>query len=373
MNILIAPDKFKGSLTAQQVSEIIATGLDVRFNTTQMPMADGGNGTLEVLIHLTQGHLVHLEVRDPLFRTIKAAYGITGDGKTAIIEMARASGLNLLHANERNPLCTSSYGTGELIRHALGQGVDEIVLAIGGSATNDAGLGMAVALGYQIEDDAGQNLKPIGEQLIRLHQIRMHNIHPQIARTRFVVLCDVDNPLFGKAGAAWVFGPQKGADTIAIHTLDAGLQQVAKVVAATLGKHINFPGAGAAGGLGGGAFAFLNAVVEPGFEYIAQRAGIDQAIPAADVVITGEGCLDAQTLSDKVVAGVSRRCLTAGRKCIAVVGKNTLTEGEAALLGLSRTFALVDQGLSEEAAIENAQNALKQIMNDQVIPWLVHN
>lgn len=370
MNILIASDKFKGSLTAQQVTEIIAASLGNKFNITQMPMADGGDGTLDVLIHLVQGRLVPAEVQDPLFRSIQAVYGITADGKTAIIEMARASGLNLLTSNERNPLYTSSFGTGQLIRHALDQGVEEIVLAIGGSATNDAGLGMAAALGYQFEDEAGQTLSPTGEQLIRLHKINIQNVHPGIVSTRFIVLCDVDNPLFGKQGAAWIFGPQKGADANAIRQLDAGLQQVEKVVATMLGKRMNFPGAGAAGGLGGGAYAFLGAVVEPGFGYISRRAGVDHYVQWADVVITGEGRLDAQTLSGKVVAGISKRCIVARKKCIAIVGKNTLSGDDLARLGLSEAFDLVSLGLSEEAAIANARNALVQLTREQVIPWL---
>jgi glycerate kinase len=333
-------------------------------------MADGGDGTLDVLIHLVQGRLVPAEVQDPLFRSIQAVYGITADGKTAIIEMARASGLNLLTSNERNPLYTSSFGTGQLIRHALDQGVEEIVLAIGGSATNDAGLGMAAALGYQFEDEAGQTLSPTGEQLIRLHKINIQNVHPGIVSTRFIVLCDVDNPLFGKQGAAWIFGPQKGADANAIRQLDAGLQQVEKVVATMLGKRMNFPGAGAAGGLGGGAYAFLGAVVEPGFGYISRRAGVDHYVQWADVVITGEGRLDAQTLSGKVVAGISKRCIVARKKCIAIVGKNTLSGDDLARLGLSEAFDLVSLGLSEEAAIANARNALVQLTREQVIPWL---
>jgi glycerate kinase len=370
MNILIAPDKFKGSLTAQEVASGIAKGLGTQFHTTQLPMADGGDGTLDILVHLTHGHLIQAQVLDPLSRPIQATYGITANGKTAIVEMARASGLQLLLASERNPLYTSSYGTGQLIRHALDQGVDEIVLAIGGSATNDAGLGMAAALGFQFEYASGASLHPTGENLVRLNGIKTHKIHPGISRTKFVVLTDVDNPLYGKQGAAWIFGPQKGADEQAINQLDNGLRQAEKVVAMALGKRFNFPGAGAAGGLGAGASAFLNAVVEPGFDYTARLAGLDHAIQKADVVITGEGHLDTQTLAGKVVAGISRKCKTAGKICIAVVGQNSLSGDEMARLGLSQTFSLVSTGISAEAAMADARNVLGNITNQQVLPWL---
>lgn len=370
MNILIAPDKFKGSLSAREVASEIANGLGAKFHTTQLPMADGGDGSLDILIHLTRGHLVQAQVQDPLLRPIQAAYGITADGKTAIVEMARASGLQLLLAGERNPLYTSSYGTGQLIRHALDQGVDEIVLAIGGSATNDAGLGMAAALGFQFEDISGKPLHPTGENLVRLHQIKTHEIHPGIAATKFVVLCDVDNPLHGEQGAARIFGPQKGADEQAINQLDNGLRQVEKVVTRVLGKQFNFPGAGAAGGLGAGASAFLNAVAEPGFDYIARRSGLDLAIQSADLVITGEGRLDTQTFSGKVVAGISRKCKTAGKVCIAVVGQNALNGDEIARLGLSQAFSLVNPGISAEAAMADVRNVLGHVINQQLLPWL---
>ncbi|HQQ98365.1 MAG TPA: glycerate kinase [Cyclobacteriaceae bacterium] len=370
MNILIAPDKFKGSLSAQEVANAIAKGLGAKFHTTQLPMADGGDGTLDILIHHTHGHLVQAQVHDPLFRPIQAAYGITGDGKTAIIEMARASGLELLRPNERNPLFTSSYGTGQLISDAIDHGVDEIVLAIGGSATNDAGLGMAAALGFQFEDVSGNSLHPSGQNLVKLNAIKTDKVNSGISRTKFVVLCDVDNPLYGEQGAARVFGPQKGADEQAIRQLDHGLRQVEMIVFAELGKRLDFPGAGAAGGLGAGASAFLNAVVEPGFDYIARRTGLDDAIQFADAVITGEGRLDTQTLSGKVVAGITRKCKTAGKACIAVVGQNTLNGDGLARLGLSQVFALVSQGISPETAMANTQNVLSGVIMQQVIPWL---
>jgi glycerate kinase len=371
MNILIAPDKFKGSLSAQQVAESISTGLGSGFRTKLLPMADGGDGTLEVMLHHTNGRLVEVQVQDPLFRPITSAYGITGDGKTAIIEMARASGLSLLAPDERNPMQTSSFGTGQLIRHALDQQVDEVVLAIGGSATNDAGTGMAAALGYKFEDASGKALRPTGEQLIRLHKVRTENVHPRVGSVRMVVLCDVDNPLHGKQGAAFVFGPQKGANPSSILLLDEGLKHVENVMRSELGKEINFPGAGAAGGMGAGAYGFLNAQIERGFDFIARFAGLDRELQNADIVITGEGHLDSQTLSGKVVAGISHRCNAAGKICIAVVGMNSLSEAGQVQLGLTRIFPLVRNGLSEAAAIANGQHEVRKLVETEVKDWLL--
>ncbi|MEQ1588006.1 MAG: glycerate kinase, partial [Cyclobacteriaceae bacterium] len=233
MTILIAPDKFKGSLSAKGVCEAVRTGLlklDPSLSIITVPLADGGEGTSELLTINSRGSVINCSVSDPLFRKVNASYGISGDGTTAFIEMASASGLHLLTKEERNPLNTTTYGTGELIKDAIERGVNKIILAIGGSATNDAGIGMAAALGMKFIDKNGNELQPIGSNLIHIHSIVDAHFLPKKNKIQFVVLCDVDNELYGPSGAAFVYGPQKGADAQTVQLLDQGLKHFASVV-----------------------------------------------------------------------------------------------------------------------------------------------
>lgn len=373
MRVLIAPDKFKGSLTAPEVCLAIELGLK-RINPSitiiSVPIADGGEGTCELLTTHSKGTIVTCRVSNPLFRKINASYGISGDGSTAFIEMASASGLQLLKPEERKPLNTTTYGTGELIADAIKQGVKKIVLAIGGSATNDAGIGMAAALGMKFLDKHGQPLDPIGENLIHVHSIIDDNFVLNQKPIEAIVLCDVDNELFGPWGAAYVYGPQKGADEQAIQVLDSGLRNFARVVKSQMKLNPDFPGAGAAGGLGAGAKVFLKAAFFRGVEYLLNVMRLEDEIKQADLVITGEGKMDEQTLSGKVVMGVTQLATKHHKPVIALAGINQLSDKEIQSLGLQKVITLVNEHTTATEAIANASELIsnriyENLKNDQ--------
>lgn len=373
-NILIAPDKFKGSLSAQGVCDAIGKGLrtlNPLLHLRLLPMADGGEGTAALLTEHTNGSWIECTVHDPLFRKVKAGYGISGDGQTAFLEMASASGLHLLTSAEQNPLKTSTLGTGELIVSALQHRVKKIVLAIGGSATNDAGMGMAHALGYRFYDRQKKELIPIGESLEQLTSIDQAQINNRLLQTEFVVLCDVTNPLYGEQGAARVFAPQKGASEGDVARLDSGLQNFARVVETQLKVSTNFAGAGAAGGLGAGANVFLNASLKRGIEYVMEVLAVDAAIRQADLIITGEGKLDSQTLSGKVIAGITAMAKRYNKPVIAVVGKNELTETEWSNTGLDQVISLVDDTTPVEAAMRNPRELIQKRIAESKLTWII--
>ena len=309
MKILVAPDKFKGSLNAIQVCEAISEGIQQvapDIEIIQCPLADGGEGTAEILTYHTQGKTITKEVNDPLMRPVEASFGISGDGTTAFIEMAVASGLYLLKPEERNCLYTTTYGTGELILEALHRGVRKIILGIGGSATNDCGMGMAVALGYQFLDKNGKQLEPIGENLQYVAEIDDSGLKFDPEALEVNIACDVDNPLYGENGAAWIYGPQKGADDEAIEVLDQGLREINEVFQRQYGMDANtIPGAGAAGGLGAGGVIFLNASLLPGVQLVMEQVNFQEMVEGVDLIITGEGKIDQQTIRGKAVKGVS--------------------------------------------------------------------
>lgn len=363
MKILIAPDKFKGSLDAQQVCEAIRQALlkyDATLHIQTIPMADGGEGTAQLLTEHTQGKWITCAVRDPLFRKIEAGYGISGDGNTAFIEMAVASGLQLLKLDERNPLHTSTVGTGDLIADALKHGVKKIVLAIGGSATNDAGIGMATALGYTFYNNQNQELTPIGKNLINLHRIDTSDVNPQLKQTEIVVLCDVSNLLYGSNGAAFVFAPQKGASEQDVANLDKGLEHFANIVHTQLNISTDFAGAGAAGGLGAGAKVFLNATLQRGIDYVMQALHVEATIQHADLIITGEGKMDVQTLAGKVVAGIAATAVRHHKPVLAVVGKNELTETQWKQVGITQVISLADENTSVEIAMSKTYELISK-------------
>ena len=357
MKILICPDKFKASLTAKEVCDAVGAGLarlQTRFVIQSVPLADGGEGTCELLTNWHGGNQIALQVSGPLFAPVTARYGISSDGETAFIEMAEASGLSLLRQEERNPLVTTSLGTGELIADALNRGARNIVLGIGGSATNDAGIGMASALGFGFYGAGGELLKPTGENLIHIRHIAIDHRRPELAAARITALCDVTNPLYGPDGAAYVYAPQKGADKVAVELLDAGLRNFRRVAHKYLRTSVDFAGAGAAGGLGAGARVFLNATIRKGVDHIIESTGLDEKICMADVVITGEGRLDWQTFSGKVVSEVLKLAEKRGKPVIAVCGSCELTEEETLARGIARVISLVDDDTSSESAIQNA-------------------
>ena len=361
MKIVIAPDKFKGSLTASEVCDIVQSELLSRsreFDIITLPLADGGEGTCELLTELSNGRIIEVDVLDPLHRKIKSSYGISGDGHTAFIEMAKASGLQLLKPIERNCTVTSTYGTGQLIRSALEKNVTEIVMGIGGSATNDAGLGMAKALGFQLYSRTGEELKGIGADLTSLNDVDFSQAHEQIRHTKFITLCDVKNPLYGPNGASFVFAKQKGASDKEIKMLDTGLQNFA-AIASQLNCDVNFPGAGAAGGLGAGSKLFLNTHIQSGTDFLINFTRLEEKIKEADVVITGEGKLDIQTLSGKVVDGVATLARRHNKKLIIIAGSCELNKKQIDQMGITQLITLKDHNTSEVEAIEMAKDHLK--------------
>ena len=308
IKIILAPDKFKGSLTGMEFCDAIERGIRKQtsgIEIIKLPLADGGDGTIEVLNFYLEGEISSVEVHDPLHRKMNASYLYSEGKKTAYIEMAVASGIRLLNNNEANPMLTSTYGTGELIKDALDRGVNHIILGIGGSATNDAGLGMARALGYTFLNQDKEELKGLGEDLTHLTSIDKSAIHPRLKEVKFEVACDVDNPLYGENGAAYIYSPQKGATPEMVLELDAGLQNFNHVVQKQCGVDLQeISGAGAAGGLGAGCILFLNATLNSGIDLIKNEANFDPLLKGADWIITGEGKLDEQTFSGKVIRGV---------------------------------------------------------------------
>ena len=287
-------------------------------------MADGGEGTCELLTSYSGGSPVNIRVRDPLFREIDSGYGISKDGKIAFLEMAKASGLQLLKAEERNPLINSTVGTGDLIRHALDQGVEQIIMGIGGSATNDGGIGMADALGVIFNSATGERLLPIGQNMMHIHSIDVSHVHPRLQDVQFTIFCDVDNPLHGPRGAAYIFSPQKGADKEMVKELDAGLKHYETVLEQTVNKKVNFAGAGAGGGLPASIMALTNIAVRPGMEFIIEFTKLEEQVKLADVIFTGEGKIDEQTLSGKVVKGIADLSRKYHKSLFIVAGKNEL-------------------------------------------------
>ena len=373
MKILIAPDKFKGSLTAREVCDATASALiecDPSLIIQSIPLADGGEGTFALLTEYSGGKTITTSVSDPLFRKIETHYGISSNGKTAFIEMAQASGLQLLTKEERNPILTTSFGTGELIGDALDRGATTIILGIGGSATNDAGMGAAEALGFQFYDKQKNRLKPVGENLQYIDSIDHSKKHPRSADATCIILCDVNNPLHGPDGAAYIFAPQKGADPEAVQILDKGLQNIEDKLHTSLGMRSDFPGAGAAGGIAVLIRALMATEIKPGFKFIADYISLEAHVINADVVITGEGNIDKQTLSGKVVSGVATLARKYGKPVFAVTGKCDLDQKTLEDGGISEVIQLVKNEITPADAIENAFSLLKTRCREELFPLL---
>lgn len=310
MKIVVAPDSFKGGMTAKEAADAIETGIQPIFpdaEIVKVPMADGGEGTVQSLVDATDGQLIHETVTGPLGTSVDGVYGILGDGQTAVIEMAAASGIQYVDEHTHNPLITTTYGTGELMIAALNRGVTQLILGIGGSATNDGGAGMAQALGVQLLDATGTELAPGGGTLDQLTRIDLSQVDPRIADTQILIASDVTNPLVGPDGASAVFGPQKGATSAMVVQLDANLTHYAAVIQETLGVDLaTYPGAGAAGGLGAGLLAFTKSEMRKGIEIVIEYAGLKEKAQGADLVFTGEGGIDFQTKFGKTPYGVAQ-------------------------------------------------------------------
>ena len=309
LKVVVAPDSFKGSLTASEACDAIENGLLKVFpdaDIIKVPMADGGEGTVRSLVDATGGKVVSCRVTGPLGEQTKAFYGILGDGTTAVIEMASASGLPLVPKDRKNPCFTTTYGTGELIKAAMDRGCRRLIIGIGGSATNDGGVGMAEAVGVKFLDANGSQIKRGGGFLSDLDRIDMSGLDMRVKEAEFVVACDVDNPLTGPRGASAVYGPQKGATPEMVQILDRGLYNLARVIKKDVGVDVNdIPGSGAAGGLGAGLIAFTSAELKKGIEIVIETTGLKEKLQGADLVITGEGKTDFQTLFGKTPIGVA--------------------------------------------------------------------
>lgn len=354
---VLAPDSFKESMTAKEVCNAMEKGLRKVFpeaNFVHVPMADGGEGTTQSLIDATEGSLYALSVTGPLGETVEASYGIMGNGEIAVIEMASASGIQFVNRDTKNPLVTTTYGTGELIRACLDKGIKKIILGIGGSATNDGGAGMAEALGVRFYDEAGNMLPRGGGALGRLHHIDISGLDGRLAQVDIQVACDVTNPLCGEQGASAIFGPQKGATPEMVAQLDNNLAHYAAVIRNQLDKEIaDVPGAGAAGGLGAGLMAFTHCTLRKGIDIVVEFSGLRDKLVGADFCFTGEGRIDYQTKFGKTPYGVARTAKAQGVPVIAVSG--CVGEGVEALYdeGIDTIFGIIPRADNIEALLKD--------------------
>lgn len=354
---VLAPDSFKESMTAKEVCVAMEKGIRKVFSDAEIvhvPMADGGEGTVESLVDATNGYKEYVEVQGPLPKQkVRAYYGILEDKKTAVIEMAQASGLMLVDPKVRNPLVTTTYGTGELIKAALNKGVSTIIIGIGGSATVDGGIGMAQALGVKFTDKYGNNIEPTGRGLTKIDKISTENMDKRIKNVNFIIASDVENTLTGKNGAAAVFGPQKGATPDEVELLDKGLIHYAEIIRRDIGKNVeDIAGSGAAGGLGAGLIAFLDAKLQSGVEVVANTVELAEKISQADYVFTGEGGMDFQTKYGKTPFGVAQVAKKYQKPVFAEAGYLGERIEELYDIGISAIFGIVDKSESIEESLE---------------------
>ena len=362
MKIVIAPDSYKESLSALEVASAIERGFreiypDADYH--KLPVADGGEGTVEAMVAATQGRVVEVEVTGPLGDTVQGFYGLSGDEQSAFIEMAAASGLELVPGDKRCPLTTTSWGTGELIRHALDAGVKHIIIGLGGSATNDGGAGMAQALGVKLLTADNQAIVPGGAGLETLERIDISELDARLAECRIEVACDVTNPLTGEEGASAVFGPQKGATPEMISRLDAALEHYAQCVKRCLDINVlALEGGGAAGGMGAALYAFCGAELRPGIEIVTDALHLDKLVADADLVITGEGRIDSQTIHGKVPVGVARVAKRYNVPVIAIGGSLTPDVGVVHDHGLDAVFSVLYRICTLEDALRDAEENL---------------
>lgn len=364
MNILIAPDSFKESLSATEVCQFIESGIKkTLFNTniTSIPLSDGGEGFVQSIIDATNGCLIKVKAHDPLMRLIDAEYGILGDKETAIIEMSKVSGLELLSSKEKNPWITTTYGTGELIRDALNKDCKKLIIGIGGSATNDGGAGMIEALGGKLLTTDGKQIGKGGGALQQLATIDLTNLDNRLSECQVIIACDVTNPLLGKNGASFVFAEQKGANSEMIKLLEENLSHYANIIQQEIGKDISdIPGTGAAGGLGAGLMAFLNAELKPGFDIIRDILNLDNYIKQADLIFTAEGKVDFQTQFGKTPFGVAQVAKKFDKPVICLAG--SIGEGAEVLYnkGISSIFSIINKPMLLDEAIANASLLLEE-------------
>ncbi|MBN3491882.1 glycerate kinase [Vibrio neptunius] len=366
MKIVIAPDSFKESLTAVEVAQSIQMGLervwpDAEF--VKVPVADGGEGTVQSLIDATSGQKVFTEITGPLGETVQACYGVLGDGKTAVIEIAEASGLHLVPAEKRDPKITSSFGTGELIKHALSQGISRLIVGLGGSATNDAGAGMLAALGVTFIDKTGEEFVPVGgASLANLARVDTSKLDPRLHQCEVVVACDVDNPLCGALGASAVFGPQKGATEQDVTLLDQSLEIFGQVTEKNVGVDVlTAAGAGAAGGMGAALLGYANAVLKPGIEIVLETVKLESKLIGANLVITGEGKIDDQTVHGKTPVGVAKLAKQFNLPVIAIAGCTGSHFQAVYEHGIDAVYACLSRPMSLQEAFHEAASNLANV------------
>jgi glycerate kinase len=363
MKILICPDKFKECLSAGNIAAFIRRGIVKVFPEADckiMPLADGGEGTVEALVEATNGRIENARVHDPLMRLISSFFGISGDGKTAFVEMAAASGLALLKKEEKNPLVTTTYGTGELIRCALDKGCREIILGIGGSATVDGGVGMAQALGISFTDAIGNEIGPGGGNLGNIYHIDLSTMDSRLSTCKVYGACDVISTLTGQGGAAYIYGPQKGAKPAMVKQLDDNLLHLSRVILDLLHHDIlTLQGGGAAGGMGAGIVAFLNGELRPGFELISQTVRLEEWIMWADLVITAEGKMDFQTAFGKTPGGVAKTTKRLDKPVIAFTGLLGEELYKLEDLGFAAVIPIADKPMSLEQSITDTGRLLE--------------
>ena len=360
--ILISPQEFKESLTGLEVANAIQEGInkvDSKIKTSLVPVADGGDGTLQTMVDVTGGEIITETVRDPLGRNIDSVWGKLGDDNSAVIEMAKASGLALLNENEKSATLTSTYGTGQLFKFALDQGIKNFIIGIGGSATNDGGAGFVSALGAKLYDENGKEVESNGISLSSIRDIDMSNFDKRVKNTSVRVACDVTNPLCGNEGASAIFGPQKGANPEEVNLLDKNLLHWASLIKDQLGKDIlNVPGAGAAGGLGAGLMAFTDAELSIGANIVLDSLNYDEHLRDVDLVIVGEGSTDKSTQFNKSPVAVAMRAKKLGIPVICLSGSVGQGYSESRDLGISSFFSIVSGPIELKYAIENAHELI---------------
>ncbi|WP_375753001.1 glycerate kinase [Vibrio sp. HN007] len=376
MKVVIAPDSFKESLTAKEVCQAVETGLkrvwqDAEF--VHVPVADGGEGTVQSLVDATDGKLVELSVTGPLNTPVDAFYGILGDNATAVIEMAAASGLHHVPSDKRDPKLTTSLGTGELIKHALDSGITKLIIGLGGSATNDGGIGMLTALGAKFLDSEGNQVTPNGAGLAQIRDINVDELDSRLQQTNILVACDVDNPLCGEHGASATFGPQKGATSNDVVYLDQGLKHYGAKVMLQLGKEVvNVPGAGAAGGMGAALIGFTSARLKAGIDIVVETVQLSERIEGADLVITGEGRIDWQTVHGKTPMGVAREAKKHSVPVIAMsgcVGENYQAVYD---IGIEAVFAAVPRAMDLPTAFAESGINLANLAENVARIWSIN-
>ncbi|ENM3815684.1 glycerate kinase [Vibrio cholerae] len=375
MKVVIAPDSFKESLTAKQVCDAIQAGLarvwhDAKF--VAIPVADGGEGTVQSLVDATQGRLVEVKVMGPQGKRVEAFYGMLGDNQTAVIEMAAASGLHHVPLAQRDPKLTTSFGTGELIRHALDQGVTKLIIGLGGSATNDGGVGMLAALGARFTNADGEPIQLTGGGLRELTHIDLQDFDPRLQHCDILVACDVNNPLCGDKGASAVFGPQKGATPEDVQLLDGALRQFGLLTEKVTGKMVlESAGAGAAGGMGAALLAYTQARLRPGIEIVLETVQLAHQVSDADLVITGEGRIDSQTVHGKTPMGVAKVAKRFDVPVLALCGCTGDNYQAVYQCGIDAVFAAVPRAMSLENALKESDFNLADLAENVARLWVL--